>query len=73
MSFLDYSLCSECGVPVPLGDVLDHECNHAHWIAYQVAKARHEIERLDTEIESYLESPRGRFEVWYAERTRLAA
>jgi hypothetical protein len=73
MNFLDYAACPECGVPVPVGDVLSHECNHAHWIAFQIARARREIDGFEAELARYLESPRGRFEAWYAERSRLAA
>lgn len=68
-----FTTCSECGVIVPLARVQDHECEHDKWVAYQVARARGELDRIESEVASYLETSHGRFEAWYAERTRLRA
>lgn len=68
-----FTTCPECGVIVPLARLGEHECEHDKWLAYQVARARGEIDRIDAELESYLGTTRGQFELWYAERTRLRA
>ena len=68
-----FTTCSECGVIVPLARSGEHECEHDKWVAYQVARSRSEIERIDAEVARYLETARGRFEVWYAERSRAQA
>jgi hypothetical protein len=72
VSFLGYKACPDCGIAVHASEVEAHECNHEQWVGYQVAKARGEIERIDSELASYLETPRGKFDLWYAVRTRAA-
>jgi hypothetical protein len=54
-----------------MGD--DHTCEHDRWVAYQADRVQHEIERIDDELGSYLQTARGQFERWYAGRTRLRA
>jgi hypothetical protein len=34
---------------------------------------RDELGRFERELDTYLDSPRGRFELWYAERERMRA
>ena len=70
MSF-GFTACSGCGVILPRERASGHECEHDKWVAYQVGCFRYEIEQIDVELSSYLETSRGRFEAWYAERTRL--
>ena len=65
-----YTTCADCGVsyPAALGD--DHECAPDRWLEHQFLRLADEIERFEWEWRSYLASARGRFDVWYAARTR---
>jgi hypothetical protein len=65
--------CPECGVVVSLAALHGHECDPAAWISRQVIRARPGIARLEDDLAAYLATPRGRFELWYAERTRKRA
>jgi hypothetical protein len=65
--------CPECGVPVPAERFADHECRYEQWVDHQVARAKDELSRIESEVASYLETAEGRFAAWYAERTRLCA
>jgi len=40
-----------------------HVCHHLRWVA-------EEVEDFESELAAYLETPRGRFDLFYAERTR---
>jgi hypothetical protein len=51
----------------------EHVCEHERWIGYQVFQLRHEIDDFDAELATYLESPKGQFDLWYAERERRLA
>jgi hypothetical protein len=62
--------CPECGVPIHL-DGGDHECDDERRRWHQLFLVNGEIERLEAELREYLNSPRGRFELFYAERERL--
>jgi hypothetical protein len=66
-----FTACPGCGVILPRERASEHDCEHDKWVAYQVGCFRSEIERIDVELSSYLQTSRGRFEAWYAERTRL--
>jgi hypothetical protein len=70
MSF-GFMTCSDCGENVPWARTGDHECDQERRISFQVTQARPQIERFDQELARYLETARGKFELWYAERTRL--
>jgi hypothetical protein len=65
--------CRECGATVVFGELADHRCDPERWVDHQVACARHDIDDIDTQVARYLETARGRFEAWYAERSRLRA
>ncbi len=65
-----YMPCGECGASVARGERDGHACERERWLSYQVFQRREEIERFDDELGAFLESPRGRFELWYAERER---
>ncbi|MDX6397486.1 MAG: hypothetical protein QOJ43_894 [Gaiellaceae bacterium] len=62
--------CPECGESLDLDARVSHECDEARWADYQLFQLRDEIEALEPQIASYLASPRGRFELWYAARNR---
>jgi hypothetical protein len=48
----------------------EHVCEREQWISYQVGKAARELRNLDDELSRYLETPHGRFDLWYARRRR---
>ena len=62
--------CASCGESVAVTDLVLHRCDAERWEAYQVFQLRDEVEALEPQFAQYLESPRGRFEAWYAERRR---
>jgi hypothetical protein len=68
-----FTTCTECGVTIPLAAEEEHECRHDQWIAHQVGRVSGEIERIDVELADYLETAHGKFDLWYAQRTRLRA
>jgi hypothetical protein len=68
-----FTTCAGCGLILQRCQLDGHECEREKWIAHQVACARPEIEGIDLELASYLESARGRFDLWYAERARRQA
>lgn len=65
-----YMPCSECGASVEQTERDAHVCDRECWLDYQLFQRRHEVSALEGELASYFESPRGRFELWYAERRR---
>jgi hypothetical protein len=62
--------CSECGASVARDESDEHVCDPEQLLDFCVFQLRDEIERLDEEVATYLETPQGRFEAWDAERTR---
>lgn len=70
----DYTSCRECGTSIGL-DGLElelHRCDERHRAEHALAIAMAEVELFACELRDYLESARGRFEVFYAARTRSA-
>ena len=67
-----YMPCSECGASLARGEEADHVCEEERRLRYQMIQLREEIAGFDDGLAAYLDSPRGRFEVWYAawERAR---
>lgn len=66
-----YLPCPECGASVPTAAAADHVCSEERRLDYQLFLLRDEIAGLDREVAGYLDSPQGRFELWYAARERL--
>jgi hypothetical protein len=62
--------CVECGASVAAAAAASHECDDERRIEYQLLHLRYEIAAFDDELASYLDSPTGRFEAWYAARRR---
>jgi hypothetical protein len=58
--------CPDCGASVPREAEEKHICD-------EVQRTSHEADRFDTELDSWLASPSGRFAVYYAERERRLA
>ena len=62
--------CPQCGESVAAEARERHVCEQERWATYQLFQLRDEIGAFDDQIAAYLASPRGRFEVWDAERRR---
>jgi hypothetical protein len=70
MSF-GFTTCADCGERVPWAQTGQHECDEEQWLSFQVTRARPQIDRFEHELARYLETARGKFDLWYAERTLL--
>jgi hypothetical protein len=64
--------CSECGASVAVAQHDLHVCEPDRVVDYRMVTLRPELEQFESELESYLRTPRGRFEAWYAEHRRAA-
>ena len=62
--------CPECGESVAVERSDGHVCEEERWATFQLFQLRHEVAELQAGIAVYLDSPRGRFEVWDAARRR---
>jgi hypothetical protein len=62
--------CPGCGDRIAPRALAVHVCDWWRWLDHQVALRRDELDRFEHELGSYLDSSRGRFELWYAERER---
>ena len=65
-----YTTCESCGAAYPVALADAHECGQERWVDHELFLLREEVERFEWEWRAYLASPLGRFEVFYAERTR---
>ena len=65
-----YAPCDECGASLAREERESHACERERWLDYQVIQRRGELEGFELELGYYLQSPQGRFELWYAERER---
>lgn len=65
--------CPECGASVAVAERDRHACDAERRLEYELFQLREDVARLAAEIDEYLDSPRGRFEQWYAERERRPA
>jgi hypothetical protein len=70
MRYGDLTECPECGAVVSIASWGDHRCDRDQRMVHQLLKARGEIDRFEEEFARFLATSRGRFEAWYAERTR---
>ena len=70
-SHLQYRPCPDCGASVASEEMEAHACDVERWLDYQVFQLRDEVASFDEEVVRFLDSPHGRFELWYAERRRL--
>ena len=64
--------CPDCGASVPRAERDEHECEPDRLLDYRVVTLRPELERLESEFETYLNTPQGRFAAWDAEQRRAA-
>ena len=65
-----YMPCVECGASVARTERELHSCSRDRRLDFAVFQLREELEQFDEVFTAYLESPHGRFEVWYAARHR---
>ena len=62
--------CPECGESVAKTEMDEHVCDRERWVEYQLFQQRGELDGLEDEYRAYLDSPAGRFALWYAARHR---
>ena len=62
--------CPECGESLAAEERSGHVCDDERWATYQLFQLREEVAELEGQLAAYLDSPRGRFEAWDAERRR---
>jgi hypothetical protein len=65
-----YLPCSQCGTAIERSQQAEHVCSPERRLDYEMFQLREELAALDREVEHYLDSPHGRFELWCAERDR---
>lgn len=63
--------CPGCGEELTPQAFRFHVCDWWRWLDHQVQLRRDELGRFERDLAAYLETPRGRFDLWYAERARL--
>ena len=64
--------CPDCGESVAAEARDEHRCDDERRLTYQLFQLRDEVAALEEQVAAYLDSPRGRFELWDAERRRHA-
>jgi hypothetical protein len=62
--------CNECGASVAHAKRDEHRCDAERRLDYELFQLRRVVADFDEQFGVYLESPMGRFEAWYAARTR---
>jgi hypothetical protein len=65
--------CPNCGASVARGRLNEHVCDEAQQASYELFQIRTEADRFDNELTRWLETPSGRFAVYYVERERRRA
>jgi len=63
-----YLPCPDCGDSVEQAERESHLCERERWLDYQLFHLREEVDSFEAQLGTYLASPRGRFELWYAAR-----
>jgi hypothetical protein len=62
--------CSECGAAVERSEREEHVCDRERLLDYRMFQLRDEIAAFEGELAGYIDSPRGKFELWCAEWDR---
>lgn len=65
-----YLPCPDCGASVERTQREKHVCDRARWLEYQLFQRRKELSAFESDFGAYLDTLRGQFDVWYAERRR---
>jgi hypothetical protein len=66
----DYVDCPDCGTSLAPHALERHRCDRRHRDDHAARTARVEASSFVAEFRAYLATPQGRFEVYYAARTR---
>lgn len=67
-----FTPCPECGGSVARAEIDEHVCDQERWLDYQMFQQRDLMASFESDLNAYLTSAHGRFELWYAERGRRA-
>ena len=62
--------CEQCGASVAGDEAELHVCDPERRVDFALVQLRDECAQFDEQLTSYLESPCGRFEAWYAAHRR---
>jgi hypothetical protein len=62
--------CAQCGASLARAERAAHSCDPERALDYLLVQLRDEIAAFDAQLASWLSSVAGRFECWYAERSR---
>ena len=65
-----YKPCFDCGASVARDESEQHVCDEERRLDYAVLQLRGEVEEFADQLVTYLASPQGQFEAWYAARRR---
>lgn len=68
-----YMPCAECGASLERGAADTHVCDPEKLLDFRLLQLRDEIAAFDEQLAAWLESARGRFAAWLAERDRDTA
>lgn len=64
--------CPDCGAAISIEED-EHVCDAERRRWHELFLVNVEVAKLDDELRTYLDSPQGRFGLYYAERERLTA
>ena len=62
--------CERCGASVARGALREHACDEERRLDYVLFQLRERVAAFECDLAAWLDSPRGRFELYYAERSR---
>jgi hypothetical protein len=65
-----YMPCLDCGASVGRREAEAHVCERERRLEFELFQLRGELEHFDEQVTAYLDTPRGRFEAWYAANHR---
>jgi hypothetical protein len=69
----EFMPCERCGASVGRADRNLHTCDERRRLDYELTQLlRGDVDRFDDELAAYLETPEGRFAVYYAARQRVS-
>jgi hypothetical protein len=65
-----YMPCLDCGASVASREAEVHICERERRLDFELFQLRGELGHLEDQLAAYLDTPRGRFEAWYAANRR---
>jgi hypothetical protein len=63
--------CPGCAAELTTRELRLHVCDWWRWLDHQVELRQDELQSFERQLGAYLDSPRGRFDLWCAARDRL--